>query len=67
MTLAQHQRAVRTVVGIAGAALIGAVALQAILQTDFRGVPFLVFGLTVLTAGATLLVRLWAERGKGAD
>lgn len=62
MTVDVHLRWVRTGVRLAFVALALAVTAQLLLGLDYKGLPFLAFGIIVGALGASLLVRaLWGR------
>jgi hypothetical protein len=63
MKLEDHRALVRRGALIASFVLVAAVAAQPILEADFNGIPFLIFGLFNGALGASLLVRLiWTRQ-----
>ena len=62
MTVDDHLRWVRTGVRLAFIALGLAVTAQLFLGVDYKGLPFLAFGIIVGALGASLLVRAVWER-----
>lgn len=62
MTVDVHLRWVRTGVRLAFVALALAVIAQLLLGLDYKGLPFLAFGIIVGALGASLLVRALWER-----
>ena len=62
MTVVDHLRWVRTGMRLACVALALVVAAQLLSGADYKGLPFLAFGIIVGALGASLLVRVIWER-----